>query len=692
MIQDSNAPSDMQPWVRQTEAEMQDVKNKIERIASGLQVAGIETNTSINSALDSSFTFTPQEDGTIVTQANAIDFIGDITSSASVNVDGSITVGSKPEYKEGQEGPEIIGSAPYFEITPGASEVNPVTGKEFFAPGTFKINDTSLDVNGYGKIAGNGLSIFLSNDSDLMGYSSAILDIAPGVIYVKGSDWVEGEPEDEVAVTVYEIALNETNLSIFLTGAYVDVAGVDPTELNFTKGLIVDTDIDELNSKLYLKFEVDNSVFTYVSGGQVSLNSASEKNESIVSISGPGGENDYSGSRVSQYGVFVGPNGGSEYEAPSSLQASGLVTPIVNAKEKLIINDNGLFVQANQPTSPSDGDLWINPDAASEVWNVSSELTKSIQEITSDIESLTTQLFKRPVSHNYILNGGMDIWQRGTSFAGTGYSADRWLINNNSTTTRDTSTPNNLGFSLKTRRTSGSGAFVGQRIESFNSQMLANKTVTISWWAKEATADGNSTMLTLRYADAVDDFSATTDIVISPEFTLSTNWQKFTFTTVLPEEVKNGLLVQFGFLALSKDFFLAEVQLEEGGVTDFKRNAPSIQAELAACQRYYTRFGQVDSQSRLCFGVGTPAGTLIRCVLSLPVNLRVRPSAIEFGGSGFFFADANTQHGFSGFLLSAATSAGVVSFDCTGASGVSNFRTYFLVIPVNGFVAFSAEL
>jgi hypothetical protein len=176
---------------------------------------------------------------------------------------------------------------------------------------------------------------------------------------------------------------------------------------------------------------------------------------------------------------------------------------------------------------------------------------------------------------------------------------------------------------------------VDQRIESVNAQALAGKTVTISWWAKEEVSDENVTRVGFYYPNAIDDFSANTTIVTSPDFTLSTAWQKFTFTTTLPNEAKNGLGVQLIFPALNKDFFLAEVQLEAGTVaTPFRRNAPSIQAELAACQRYYQRigFGSAGDQFAVGFADST---TSVRFFIPLTTTMRSTPSVTFSGGTDF---------------------------------------------------------
>jgi hypothetical protein len=360
MIQDSNAPSDMQPWIRQTESEIEALKNLVQRLSVQLQNAGIGSDVTLNAGLDNAFNFINKEDGTISTEAGDFDFAGDIKSSESITVDKSMTVGERLDFVEGDEGLEITGSAPYFKMTPGSFDVNPVTEEDFYTPGELLVNDTSISINGYGQITGEGLAITLSNDSGLSGYRAEILDITSGVIYQQGSDWVEGDPEEEIPVTIYEVEHNGENVEIIKVGEYVNITGCDPEELNEENALIVEIDLDP---GYYLRFKTlkDSSAITYVSGGEVSSNKPSEVYESILSVRGPGGANEFFGATVGPLGISVGPDGGNFDESFSSLGKDGLITPSVNATESLTLANTRVFIQSYEPDTPFEGDLWINP-------------------------------------------------------------------------------------------------------------------------------------------------------------------------------------------------------------------------------------------------------------------------------------------------------------------------------------------
>ena len=719
MIQDSNAPSDMQPWVRQTESEMQELKDKVEKLNSESTQGVSPVDSQTNSSLQDTFNFIPREDGTLLTQANAIDFVGDITSSASVRVDGSITVGEKSEFIEGPEGIEVTGSAPYFEVSPGAVEVNPVTGKQFSTPGTFNVNDTSFNINAYGQIAGNGLAISLSNDSFLMGYFSPIVDVTSGVIYRQGSNWVEGDPEDEIPVTIYEIALADIydiSTEIFTAGTYVDVEGIDPTELNIINGLISEVDIDEVNLKLYIKIEGDNSAFTYVSGGQVSLNSPSQKYESAVSVSGPAANN-HSGSTINQYGVFVGPNGGNGYEAQSFLSSTGLMTPTVIAKDKLVVSETTMYVQSEEPTDPLDGDLWVKPDASAEVWEVSSKLTatdEELQELTLYVDAVQDQLnfaiAQKPISHNYVLNSAFDIWQRGTSFTygATIYSADRWRVGRTSsvaggTTTISTTVPTGFDYSTFVQRDSGNTStnalILSQPFESAGKN-LRGKTVTLSFYALRGTAYSASSNL-IRFGfnsasvapEAVAYASGGLFLGSNAGFnsgeltaTLSTSWQRFSGTFTIPTDA-DAFLIYFRHsptgTATSGDFFrVTGVQLEEGSVaTPFKKNSGNIQSELAACQRYYQSF--TSSNTTVGFGHGTTT-TNVRFQIPTTVQMRAAPTMT--------FTDLNWIGGATGAVVSSASANQSSAFGVTANATVPAVSVNTVYIMRSDSMTLEAEI
>lgn len=108
-----------------------------------------------------------------------------------------------------------------------------------------------------------------------------------------------------------------------------------------------------------------------------------------------------------------------------------------------------------------------------------------------------------------IINSGMDIWQRGTSFAtaadGT-YSADRWIYNKSGamvhTLSQETSnlpTPANakrkfnyaLKFDLTTPDSAiaaGDYCIISQKIEGYNWNKLAQQIVTVSFWINAKSA------------------------------------------------------------------------------------------------------------------------------------------------------------------------------------------------------------
>ena len=196
-------------------------------------------------------------------------------------------------------------------------------------------------------------------------------------------------------------------------------------------------------------------------------------------------------------------------------------------------------------------------------------------------------------NRNKIINGAMQIWQRGTSFSATGnsYTADRFNSGGQtSTVTQSSDAPTGFTYSMSIAANSAAYGTFEQRIESVNCVDLVGQSVTISFYAKATTGGASGIVIALSYANSVDNFSSTTSIGTSTTSALTSTWTRYTATfNSLPSGAANGLRFFVynnagGSSAIT--YLVTGVQLEKGSVaTAFEYR--NYQQELAMCQRYY---------------------------------------------------------------------------------------------------------
>jgi hypothetical protein len=307
---------------------------------------------------------------------------------------------------------------------------------------------------------------------------------------------------------------------------------------------------------------------------------------------------------------------------------------------------------------------------------------------------------------NLIINGAMQVAQRGTSFSSSApyYSLDRWQIWR-MPSSQSTDVPTGQGFvnSLQvTASLQSSGAFstLEQKIE--NEKLIAGQELTFSFWIKGSVS---GTAVIRNFSQSNETGFAHTS------FDVTTGWQKVTSTFTVPSlglgssdwcafgidlNVNNVPSLAYSGSGVSEPSYagtvnITGVQLEISDVaTPFEHRPYGL--ELALCQRYYTiAYKNTPYYPGFVFNnsqVGAQG-------LKFPVTMRVAPAItainpyhITTAGNWGIYGATNgwSSTGYTPNFSSISSDQVVPQF--SGVSGVTNNYTY---ICSGGFIA-DAEL
>jgi hypothetical protein len=240
---------------------------------------------------------------------------------------------------------------------------------------------------------------------------------------------------------------------------------------------------------------------------------------------------------------------------------------------------------------------------------------------------------------NKLYNGNFDIWQRGTSFTTSVYTADRWYvaIGGTITTSREsTIIPDGSTYSMKILTGAASSfANIYQAFEDLDLENMLGKTITASIYVRSQAAFSGNVALGIETNTTANTMTGGTwtsgaSSSVTPS---SSAFTRITVSYTVPVATK-GLRIVGSFAsaqASGTGVYWAQAQVEiASSASVFARGNSSIQGELAACQRYYYRTS-VPSTSQSLLGMGRAYNTtLMENSVALPVSMRIYPATLDY--------------------------------------------------------------
>tara|TARA_R100000329_G_scaffold99771_1_gene82360 strand:- start:780 stop:1685 length:906 start_codon:yes stop_codon:yes gene_type:complete len=263
-------------------------------------------------------------------------------------------------------------------------------------------------------------------------------------------------------------------------------------------------------------------------------------------------------------------------------------------------------------------------------------------------------------NRNLVINGNMEVAQRGTSHTTAGYgSLDRFQLalsggtatmSQESFTVGQTDVPGSEKYLRCNVSVGNNNAGVYHMIEAQNVFPAIGGKVTLSYYAK-GTSPTDGLNVKVAWYDGSDGANATAQVV-----TLTSSWVKYTHTFTTPSVSGLNLApsntnarLEISWLQKDSDtgtaafdLNLAQVQLEVGEqATPFEHR--SYADELRRCQRYYFEIN---------FDAGEePLGAYYNsnrsvCTQAFHVQMRTDPTVTSTFGNGGLQADYSNEHCF----------------------------------------------
>ena len=258
---------------------------------------------------------------------------------------------------------------------------------------------------------------------------------------------------------------------------------------------------------------------------------------------------------------------------------------------------------------------------------------------------------------NIIINGAMEIAQRGTSHTSAGVgSIDRMsfalsggtgTMSQQYMTVSDKST---TGFAhyMRMNFTAGNDyAGLLYTVEPKDIDRLQGKKLTLSFWARGTNPGGGNFSFDHNLID-VSDFSLRDDGV-SSNLTVTSTWTQYSFTFDLPTATN---VIMGGNEFAAYDIYIRQpttdsstsawqldmtgLMLEEGEKATPYEHEPNY-VTLARCQRYFYKWNSGGLSDNLYlstpYASGTPPNTSASVAYTFPVTMRERPSMTALTGS-----------------------------------------------------------